>query len=462
MSNAITSQRKKRKFVDEDSHVYVLNNSNKDETIQYWTCERKVCCRAKIHVSNDRIIRHVGEHTHGPNVDAVKANTLINDMVKQAETTQNSTRNIISSAVSTQEDGVLASLPSKSTISRRIQRARRRVNPCPPIPTARNGFSIPDSYTITTDGRRFLMYDSGVDDHERILIYSSDEHMDAMVRNTNWFIDGTFKCAPEIFYQVFTIHVLIAGNIIPVLYALLPNKQCGTYDRLFTAINAMRQFDPTTVMSDFEMASINAVQANYPRASITGCFFHFSQCIYRKVQEFGLQTDYRDPDFRLFIRMLAALAFVPTDRVIESFDTLLESHSPSTAQRVIDYFEDTFIGRPLRRNGRREPIIARNLWNVNSRVDDVLPRTNNSVEGWHRAFQSSLSCAHPSLWKLIDYFKREEGLQRYNIAQIMTGNAVCGRKKYRCLDARLRKIVNQYDVTSTMDYLKSIAHNLNF
>ena len=40
---------------------------------------------------------------------------------------------------------------------------------------------------------------------------------------------------------------------------------------------------------------------------------------------------------------------------------------------------------------------------MSRRVDDVLHRTNNSVEGWRRAFQSSLSYAHPSLWKLIDH-----------------------------------------------------------
>jgi hypothetical protein len=108
--------------------------------------------------------------------------------------------------------------------------------------------------------------------------------------------------------------------------------------------------------------------------------------------------------------MLAALAFVSTDVVVESFDTLLKGNSPDSAQQVLDCFEDTFIGRPLRRNGRCDPIIAREIWNVSSRVDDVLPRTNNSVKGWHQAFQSSLSCAHPSLWKLIDHTKREEAI----------------------------------------------------
>jgi len=49
----------------------------------------------------------------------------------------------------------------------------------------------------SSNGRRFLMFDSGTDDHDRIV--STDDSLDAMVRNTNWFVDETFKCAPEIY-----------------------------------------------------------------------------------------------------------------------------------------------------------------------------------------------------------------------------------------------------------------------
>ena len=34
-----------------------------------------------------------------------------------------------------------------------------------------------------------------------------------------------------------------------------------------------------------------------------------------------------------------------------------------------------------------------------------LPRTNNSVEAWHRAFEQSVGCNHPSIFKLMDHFR---------------------------------------------------------
>ena len=101
----VLSQRNKRKFVDDDSFVYVLNNTNKDGSVQYWTCEKKGFCRAKIHVSNDRVVRVVGEHTHEPDVNAVKASVLMDDIKREAETSQDITRNIIRDAVRNQDDG---------------------------------------------------------------------------------------------------------------------------------------------------------------------------------------------------------------------------------------------------------------------------------------------------------------------------------------------------------------------
>ena len=41
-------------------------------------------------------------------------------------------------------------------------------------------------------------------------------------------------------------------------------------------------------------------------------------------------------------------------------------------------------------NRRSAPTFAVKFWNMQSRVADGLPRTNNSVEGWHHAFQSAV------------------------------------------------------------------------
>jgi hypothetical protein len=71
-----------------------------------------------------------------------------------------------------------------------------------------------------------LLYDSGIDSPARILIFSTETNLRALTTTGHWFADGTFKTAPELFYQIYTIHALV-DNILPFVYALLPNNRAN-------------------------------------------------------------------------------------------------------------------------------------------------------------------------------------------------------------------------------------------
>ena len=59
---------------------------------------------------------------------------------------------------------------------------------------------------------------------------------------------------------------------------------------------------------------------------------------------------------------------------------MIDGGYPVGAESVVNYFEDNFIGRPDRRDNRRNPVFQLSLWNVNRRVAETFPRTNSSVE----------------------------------------------------------------------------------
>ena len=42
------------------------------------------------------------------------------------------------------------------------------------------------------------------------------------------------------------------------------------------------------------------------------------------------------------------------------------------------------------------------------RTDEELPRTNNSVERWHRRLQSNVSACYPTLRNNLEVLKKEE------------------------------------------------------
>ena len=125
---------------------------------------------------------------------------------------------------------------------------------------------------------------------------------------------------------------------------------------------------------------------HFPNTHTDGCFFHFCQCVMRKISSCGLKERYEtDVDFALSIRYLAALAFVPVSRILKNSDVL-----PAESEQVIDYFEDTWISRPQNRSRRRATKFLLEWWNCYEKVRARAPKTNNTVEGWLEVLKAHL------------------------------------------------------------------------
>ena len=62
----------------------------------------------------------------------------------------------------------------------------------------------------------------------------------------------------------------------------------------------------------------------------------------------------------------------------------------------------------LARRRREPPTFPIAVWNVNQRILQDLPRTNNAAEGFHSTIKRSAEGAHLNSWKLIKTLKEEE------------------------------------------------------
>jgi hypothetical protein len=132
-----------------------------------------------------------------------------------ASTTQN-----VNTAVAPQ-------LPSVPSMKRTVQRTRNRDNAVPPNPKTLEELTIPAEYRQTSSGDLFLQYDSGATNN-RILVFSTTRKINFLKECEDWYVDGTFSSAPQLFLQLYTIHGLKYGHVIPVIYGLPPNKAEST------------------------------------------------------------------------------------------------------------------------------------------------------------------------------------------------------------------------------------------
>ena len=116
-----------------------------------------------------------------------------------------------------EEKAVQLALSCRSTINR-IN--RQKVNERPTLPPI-----VDRHFEVPKQQKDFCVFDSGIEDPERVLIFGDRDNIQSLILHRDvWLCDGTFKNCPIQFYQLYTIHIQLAGFYPPCIYALLPNK----------------------------------------------------------------------------------------------------------------------------------------------------------------------------------------------------------------------------------------------
>ena len=84
----------------------------------------------------------------------------------------------------------------------------------PPAPAHREDIpDLPPAYRTTTNEDPFLIYDSSVEDEERIFIFISQDALQFLADSEHWHADVIFRVCLKIFFQLYTIHGQRDGRI---------------------------------------------------------------------------------------------------------------------------------------------------------------------------------------------------------------------------------------------------------
>lgn len=456
----IIKSQKDKDLLLTDGYRYRKARTNTDGSVS-WRCA-ETPCRGRVKVSLQNVMVNVTQHSHAPDPSKNEAQKAVSNMKRRAATTLEKPRQLIQGSTNGISLEASVHLPSYNASQRTIERIRQKIQMPYPNPVSVADINIPAALQVTSRNLNFLLWDSGENDPHRIFMFGTEENLNVLEEHRNWHVDGTFKVAPELFLQLFTIHALVDNRSIPLIYVLLQDKREETYVRVFEKLIDLKPtLNPLSCLSDFEKAIQNAVSQVFHGVQVTGCLFHLGQCLWRKIQELHLVEEYRnDENVRMHLKMILALAFVQEGDVITAFEELTDS-SPREIDAVIDYWEDTYIGRQ-RRNRRADPKFPIHIWNVRDRVLQGLPRTNNSVEGWHHAFQQTVDCHHPSIFKLIDQFRKEQDRVEIELQRFRTGIRYpeASKQKYVQLNRRLETLVGNYNADDLIPYLRGISNNL--
>ncbi|XP_003738220.1 uncharacterized protein LOC100898192 [Galendromus occidentalis] len=447
-----------------DGFLYNFDKYSADGGTLYWRCEPKGRCNGRVHTIDGDVVRTINEHTHDSDPARIQTKQAVAEIKARAQETMEGCSQVINATLLKLPEYVMGVMPTKSALKKTVQNARGERFSAPAAPTSSAELSIPEGYRTyeTSPGvfEDFLLADSGPE-LDRILIFGRSRNIEELRYSKMWFVDGTFSIVPPLFYQVYVILAEMNQTVHPFLYVLLPNKSGSTYTRMFTMIRSLDEsIEPETISCDYELAAINSIREVFPNANIAGCYFHLMQNLKKHVNTSGLTTKYRnDPEFASYAKMIGALAYVPPQDVEKAFE-LLSEESPAELEPLLNYFEDTYLGRPDRRGRRRNPRFPISIWNVYERTIQGCHRTNNHAEAANRRIQTEFNMDHPSIWMFIDALKRSQKNRDFEYESLVAGAAgPTTLKKYEVANRNTLRLVSSYTTRTTMSFLRGITYN---
>jgi MULE transposase-like protein/FLYWCH-type zinc finger protein len=442
---------------------------------KFWECEfrKPKGCKARLwtseNLNNLTLIEKKGVHVHEPNPIRVEIKKCIQTIKETATQSTSTPAQIIAQSLGGVSAVSQAALPVAQNLKRYVRSVRQVNSGSLAVPHSREDIDFPfaSPFRFTLNQDQFLFSDSGPN-KDRILIFTTDRNIEFLKHSEVIFYDGTFSSAPVFFEQLFIWHGYRQGVTFPLIYCLLPRRDAVTYRRMIKTIkDAAPNLNPKCLMGDFELASLNAFSDEFPQAEKKACFFHYAQCLFRNIQQHEKVYERYStiPEFAFELRKLVALAFIPPQDVIATFDQLMDQDFFQENEEIlldfIQYFERVWIGKlNRRRTARLAPTYPIGLWNCFQSILDNLPKTNNTCEGFNHALSNLIGASHPTIYKLIDGLKSEQALTELKMNQFMAGNIAPSNKKYSQAAQKLKSVVEEYAAAnySPMEHLQKLTH----
>jgi hypothetical protein len=239
----------------------------------------------------------------------------------------------------------------------------------------------------------------------------------------------------------------------------MKRKNIESYILFFSVLKELFAVDgPKFLILDFEQSSFVAFKKNYPSTEIYGCLFHFTQIVWRKIQNLNMATLYNESyEFKLHTRMFMALAFAPSEQILSLAELLNEYYKRSNAkQEIFDlfmWFKKNFLYNAL-------PNHQPEFWSVFERIKHNIPRTTNSLEGYHRHLNNVCDVTHATLLSLGKELIKEQLLSSKYILDSFKG--YFSKSVEKNSKEEIEYVVENFENFYDVEFLKAIVVNFKF
>ncbi|KAG0439758.1 hypothetical protein DMUE_2210 [Dictyocoela muelleri] len=243
----------------------------------------------------------------------------------------------------------------------------------------------------------------------------------------------------------------------------MKNKSKMTYLNVFEFIkNEINREAPHMITIDFEMAAFLALKEVFTESKIQGCFFHFSQLLFRSVQRFNLYKAYlNNVNIRTTFRMMLALAFVPPKQIYKEFlklDSFINNDEELKLFLPLwKYFKNTYGKSLIYKNNIESSIFCVDFWSVYDRVINDFKKTNNALEGWNRSLNRNISQKNPSLYEIGIELEMQHAIVENRLNKLLLFPISRDNTPSEQNNDLIKSIVCKFDEFYELDFLKAVG-----
>ncbi|KAG0441572.1 hypothetical protein DMUE_0950 [Dictyocoela muelleri] len=322
--------------------------------------------------------------------------------------------------------------------------------------TISKDYDISAELLVTNKDAKFLLLDSGINEENRIVVFTTIDNIRHYAFSKLIICDGTFKAAPSTFTQLYTIQCRVNDSNLPLIYCFMKNKDEVSYDKLFrwlVDITNNYEISNKSVVLDFKTASYNSIKRCLTNVSLYGCAFPLGQIVWRQMQQRKISLQYKNNIItKMYVKMIMSLAFVTKSSVVEyslDLEDYFKSNESREALIVFNWFKSEYYNHDKNN-------ISIKFLHVYDRLSNGIPRTTKSIEGYHRHLNTLITHKQSSFYLILKELKSEQTLTEIKLLQSLN-------KDRNNVKESMVSVIELFYKISPIEYVRriSLVYNWN-
>ncbi|KAG0440742.1 hypothetical protein DMUE_1520 [Dictyocoela muelleri] len=236
----------------------------------------------------------------------------------------------------------------------------------------------------------------------------------------------------------------------------MKNRSEACYNQFFDYLEGECKGNckPKSVLLDIKLSSFKCCKRFFVSSNFYGCLFHLGQIIRRRVQAMNFSKEFKENyDVKFNVKLILALSFVPEEDVlvlvlVNRLKLYLTEEKALNELKLFEWFKKEYLSF----NTSNKSI---NFWNCNVRVKENIPRTTNSIEGFHRHLNSLITIKQSSFYLIISELIKEQEITEQKIFLSLHS------EPFIRPDEKMKSILVDYETYNNIDFLKKIVLNFN-